>query len=227
MQVQKPGLRFAASEFEWASKFNRRVKEGARPLVILWPFGPVAFLYDVEDTDGEYLPEDIVNAFSASGAISAEAMPRLVKKLESKYIFTEQIEWGDGRAGYIEAEIRAFKKGEKPRYKIRLNANHSPSVQFSTLAHELAHLYLGHLGKDIFLNISDRSGRSMSHIEIEAESAAYVVCMRHGVQPNSQSYLSSYLNDEYEWYLPDIDVIFKAAGKVETALGLAPGIRFK
>jgi rhodanese-related sulfurtransferase len=41
LQVQKPGLMYAASRLDWLERFNRTVKDGARPLLILWPFGPV------------------------------------------------------------------------------------------------------------------------------------------------------------------------------------------
>ena len=57
LQIQKPGLSYAASAREWWERFGRYPEEGARPLVILWPFGPVAFVYDVMDTDGHPLPE--------------------------------------------------------------------------------------------------------------------------------------------------------------------------
>jgi hypothetical protein len=42
LQVQKPGLRYAASALDWRECSGRTPKEHARPLLILWPFGPVA-----------------------------------------------------------------------------------------------------------------------------------------------------------------------------------------
>src|SRR5690242_14660819 len=68
LQLQKPGLRFAASAFDWRERFGRTIKDGARPLLILWPFGPVATVYDVQDTEGNELPED-VDCFIARGEI--------------------------------------------------------------------------------------------------------------------------------------------------------------
>jgi hypothetical protein len=56
LQVQKPGLSYAASAHDWRERFGRSSKEGARPLLILWPFGPVALVYDVMDTEGNPLP---------------------------------------------------------------------------------------------------------------------------------------------------------------------------
>lgn len=67
LHLQKPGLRFAASEYEWKKHFGRTLKEGARPLIILWPFSPVALVYDVEDTEGYPLPESALHSFFAEG----------------------------------------------------------------------------------------------------------------------------------------------------------------
>jgi hypothetical protein len=44
LQIQRPGLTCAASEHDWRTRFNRTIKEDARALVILWPFGPVGFV---------------------------------------------------------------------------------------------------------------------------------------------------------------------------------------
>jgi hypothetical protein len=55
LQVQKPGLSYAASARDWRERFGRSPKEGVRPLLILWPFGPVALVYDVLDTVGKEL----------------------------------------------------------------------------------------------------------------------------------------------------------------------------
>jgi hypothetical protein len=70
LQLQKPGLRFAASEHDWNNTFNRTIREGARPLIILWPFGPIALVYDIVDTEGDPLPEDVTQAFRAAGSDS-------------------------------------------------------------------------------------------------------------------------------------------------------------
>jgi hypothetical protein len=35
LQIQKPGLSYAASERDWCELFGRELKEGARPLLIL------------------------------------------------------------------------------------------------------------------------------------------------------------------------------------------------
>ena len=47
---QKPGLSFATTARDWLARWKRAVKEDARPLVVLMPFGPVGFVYDMLDT---------------------------------------------------------------------------------------------------------------------------------------------------------------------------------
>src|ERR1017187_10839351 len=63
LQVQKPGLSYAASAHDLRERFGRTLKEAARPLLILWPFGPVALVYDVLDTEGRPFPEDVAVFF--------------------------------------------------------------------------------------------------------------------------------------------------------------------
>jgi hypothetical protein len=47
LQVQKPVLSYAASARDWKERFDRTPKEGSRPLLILWPFGPVALDFEI------------------------------------------------------------------------------------------------------------------------------------------------------------------------------------
>lgn len=94
-------------------------------------------------------------------------------------------------------------------------------VKFATLAHELGHLALGHLGPDKKLSIPERPALSHSQQELEAESVAYIVCERNRVQSKSQTYLSNFVS--VSTTVKDLDVyqVMRAAGQVETMFGLA------
>jgi len=63
----------------------------------------------------------------------------------------------------------AAKEKEITHYRININRNHTLAVQFATLAHELGHLFLGHLGPDRTLNIPQRSRMDHAQVELEAE----------------------------------------------------------
>jgi hypothetical protein len=92
---------------------------------------------------------------------------------------------------------------------MQVNNNHLPSVQFASIAHELGHLFLGHLGPDKALNV-----------QLEAESVSYLVCARNGVTSKSETYLKNYVTPETMFDHIDIYQIMWAAGQVETLLGL-------
>lgn len=221
LQVQKPGLTYAASAADWLARFKRTPKKDARPLIILWPFGPVALVYDILDTEGDDLPKDAYQ-FPAAGKTTAAHISQFVHRLAKAAIPVEFFDAGDGSAGYIQSTRTVNDDSTTDcAYNIRINRNHPPATQFATLAHELAHLYLGHLGVDKARQIPLRRKLSTGEKELEAESAAYIVCTRNGIQSRSHTYLSNYVDGS--GCSQDIDVyqIMKAAGRIESALGLS------
>ncbi len=200
-------------------------RSGARPLLILWPFGPVALVYDVQDTEGRPLPED-VSSFVARGPIGESALQTFQPLLKRKNIDLAWVDVGDRTAGFVRVVRRAASDKEATQYRININRNHGAPVKFTTLAHELGHLALGHLGPDKKLSVPERPTLSHSQQELEAESVAYIVCERNSVQSKSQTYLSSFVGANTT--VKDLDVyqVMRAAGHVETMLGLAAHAQF-
>ncbi len=227
LQIQRPGLTYAASEYDWRTRFNRTIKEDARPLLILWPFGPVAFVYDKVDTEGDELPADVAQSFHAMGPMTEADIQKAIRGLANRGINVKLIDSGDANAGKIEAKRRSTAKKERPDYQIRLNKHHDSNVQFVTLVHELGHLYLGHLGPDKYLSIDQRLKIDHQQRELEAESLAYLVCKRRGVQSKSESYLADYVKANVTVGSFDFYLLTKAAGQVETALGIAAHTLFE
>ena len=219
LQVQKPGLSYAASAHDWKERFGRTVKEGSRPLLILWPFGPVSLVYDEMDTEGNKLPED-VSPFVARGKIDESKMNSFIPMLSKKKIEWEWLDAGGASAGYIRSNKRTIDKKEEITYEMYINKNHTSPVQFATLTHELGHMFLGHLGPNKSLNIPDRLKSTHKQRELEAESVSYIVCARNGVESKSQTYLKNYV--EKHTTIDEIDIynVMRAAGQVETLLGL-------
>jgi hypothetical protein len=218
LEIQKPGLTYAASALDWQERFGRTVKKDSRPLLILWPFAPVAFVYDIQDTEGQPFPPG-VSPFVTDGNFDEERLWDFTRKLDKKSIHWIPIDKGEGKAGSIQCVHRPH---DLPaQYELRVNRNHSTEVKFTTLLHELAHLFLGHLGRDIYLKIPDRSSMDHAAVEIEAESVAYIICHRNGLKPRSDSYLSKYVAPDADSDSIGLYQIMRAAGQIETLLGLA------
>ena len=220
LQVQKPGLSYAASAHDWETRFGRRPKEGARPLIILWPFGPVALVYDVLDTEGEELPTRVL-MFPAHGAIREGDIYRFGELVEKKRINVDPIDVGDRKAGSIRLRRPPSEPDEPRSYLLKINRNHEPPTQFATLTHELGHLFLGHLGKDTALKIPKRAALNDRQKELEAESVSYLVCARNGVLSESEAYLSKFVTEHKTIDSIDIYQVMRAAGQVEQVLGLS------
>lgn len=78
VHAQRPGARFVASRTAWRSRYGRRLRPGARPVVILRPFGPVDLIYDVADTKGPPLPEGLREAYRVRGLLRPDAAEVMV-----------------------------------------------------------------------------------------------------------------------------------------------------
>src|SRR5262249_52888868 len=157
----------------------------------------------------------------AKGNIEDGHIKHFITLMDGKNILCDLVDAGDGAAGRIRLVKRAAEGKEKSVYKMLVNRNHLPPVQFSTIAHELGHLFLGHLGPDKGLAIPTRASMNVGQMEVEAESVAYVVCCRHAVKPNSDKYLSNYVKATTSVDIIDTYQVMRAAGQVETLLELA------
>jgi hypothetical protein len=129
-------------------------------------------------------------------------------------------------AGSIRVIKRATADKEFTHYRMHINRNHVPAVQFVSLAHELAHLFLGHLGPDKALNVPLRPEMNHDQHELEAESVAYLVCARNGVASKSETYLKDYVTQNTTIVDIDIYQVMRAAGQIETLLGLTANTKY-
>lgn len=210
LHIQKPGSQYVAWAPTWKQEFNRTIKPGARPLVMLKPFGPVDFVFELEDTMGEDpFPDELLHPFQTEGVLSSNSFNNLILNLSRDNISYSESDHGTQSAGFIQ-------KTGKGTYGLVVNKNHSTEVKFSTIAHELGHLYCGHLGTP-----NEKWGPNRSNImdssirEFEAESVAWLVCQRHGLNAPSASYLSSYLNTNAPVPSISLETILKAARMIE------------
>jgi len=220
IHVQRPGAYFVATAERWRRLHDRTIKPGARPMVILQPMGPVLFVFDASDTEGGPLPDEVVNPFRVSGSKIGNKFSKIIDCAMRDGVRVHYAALGSQSGGSIGAfenvDVQQFRKQSVPvRYSLELNQGASPEENFAALAHELAHLYCGHLGSPDPRWWPSRPELSHQIEEIEAESVAYLVTSRFGIRNLSESYLSDYLGASGDMPPISVEAILKAAGLIE------------
>jgi uncharacterized protein DUF955 len=207
--IQRPGSRVIASEYEWRN-VKRFVKPDAVPIIILWPFGPTRFVYELEDTGPDIDREAIGDPFAVKGDLPPRVLSALVSGLKKQKGFKIEIVgrqkgfsyagsaapqgWlpispsNDGplpngsRIGEFAHENAASSAqpiiGLIPSYRVTVNDRLELKERFVTIAHELGHIFCGHLGgcsthmtKDEESGWPDRISLGKHEKEVEAEAA--------------------------------------------------------
>ncbi len=206
IHMQNSGVKVVMSARRW-KKIGRTIKHYSRPLVILVPFGPVEFVYDIADTEGDPVPNYLLNPFHTIGVLPPGVYDRNIRNCSTDKIFYFEDQMHKNSAGYATTK-------EKGSFKVVVNSSYTQINKYSTLIHELGHIYAGHLGA---FDGSWWKARILSHesVEIEAESISYLVCKRMGLQTTSESYLSTYIKDHNQLPPISLDVILTVTGYIE------------
>jgi hypothetical protein len=89
--IQRPGSHVIASEHEWKA-VGRYVLADAVPIIILWPFGPIRFVYELADTGPPIDREAMQDPFAVRGTFSDRVMSKLGMSLKRQKRFRIAIE---------------------------------------------------------------------------------------------------------------------------------------
>jgi hypothetical protein len=229
---QRDGASYVAPAHRWRGDFGRLVKPGEQPLVVLQPFGPVMFVYDISQTEpfpgARPLPPEITNPYAMQTMTSVDpALSLTVENAKHDGVRVTLVPSGSLAAGCIsrvshglsqrvQLKRRPPEWAEVPiRYETHLNDQFTPTEQYATLAHELGHLYCGHLGTPNPKWWPARSYVTDIVAEFEAESVAYIACRRVDARAVMPPHLAQYLHENPD--VPDglsLDRVMTAAGRV-------------
>ena len=218
VRVQRPGAAAVASRRQWRQR-GRTVRPDAIPIVLLQPFGPVRFVYEVSDTEGREIPGEKASSLFADGELPQKVYDN-TRKAAEKFGITviETDQYGAllaGTASGIAVQPEFDRTKTTLPFRIKLNAKHDLPTRFATLAHELGHIYCGHVGRDRKGRWPDRSHLPVELHETEAEAVAWLVCQRNGVQARSKEYLGSLIG-QVDLTHVSLYAIFEAANRVES-----------
>ena len=228
VEMQKPGSILVLKGKEWKD-YGRFVKPNAQKLITLRQFGPVQCMFDISDTEpipGIPLNDDakILEMWNNSlkrteGDVDEEELKTLIFNLPAYGIYLDDsFNASNTYGGYVmpyEHEISVpVNASESLRYKSRflisVNRNQNRTEKFHTICHELGHIFCRHQSYDR----KKTRGLSIKEREFEAETVAWLMCKRHGVNNASEEYLATYAPSG-TIPLCSTDFIMKAVTEIE------------
>jgi hypothetical protein len=212
VKLQNPSCSFFATQRDWERRFGRSLKEDARPMLILAPMHPVMLVYDLDSTEGPALPLEVQQFAKFDGEWDSARLSQTVVNASTRdLIRIDTVKLSSTNAGF--ATISAGEDGMKMR--IGLHDKLDEPSRFGVLLHELAHIYLGHLGGDKDGWWPSRGDLARRAMEVEAEAVAHIVSRRAGLKGASPRYVSRYLDGDATLQTISLDLIAKVAGRLE------------
>lgn len=227
---QRPGARFVLTAKRWAEKYNRKIKPNARPLIILVPFHPVDFLFDVTDTkpidktrnaNDNWVIDGIIKKYMLDYRQGAgRYMENLWVNMEKQGIYYEKCTSGSELFAEIRTDqsedlfVQVYKDVVVPHHSyftISVNSYMGLTEEVSRIFHELAHLFCHHF------TCAWWEGRNCSEQEkeFEAETVSFLVCQRLGIKTNAVRYLADYFGEND--LIPEIsaELMFQAVDIIQ------------
>jgi len=218
VRVQNPSCSFFATAKDWQNRFSRRIKEDARPMLILAPMHPVMLVYDLDSTEPDptcpeqaKLPKQLEVFATVVGEWKPEMLENLLANAKRDHIQVAFKELSSTNAGFVTPAA----EGSEWKMRSVIHDALDGRGRLATLCHELAHIYLGHVEGDKDGWWPSRINLDHPTLEIEAEATAYIVCLRIGLIPASAAYVCSFLKSGQVPEAVSLEMIAKVAAKLE------------
>lgn len=207
--LQRPHSTHLASPDEWRSQWSRDIRPGESPVLIMWPFSPVHFLFEVSQTlpreGAPELPLAWENPYAMTDARdSGYALHWLTENAKNDGVVVDPARHGFRSAGCIQLSrtdrVQSVQsrdgsvrnQGVRVRYEVMVNGAYSETERLVTLTHELGHLYCGHLGAMADDWWPARDVPSQAVREFEAESVSRLVFRRLAPDLSLPPHLNQY-----------------------------------
>ncbi|PJE03557.1 MAG: hypothetical protein CK429_32645 [Mycobacterium sp.] len=229
VRMQRPDATFVGGlKKVWNKKFNRNLIAGSKAIwvrapqikkikkddgteddvVTGWLSVPV---YDVSDTTGPPLPQRPEVPYTReTGVAPPEMHTELENQIAAHGYTVERVELPeDGPEGYTQ---------DKPTKKVVVSTRYSDAHQAMVLAHELAHIEMGHMERHH--DYHNGPGGQRPTMEVEAESVAYVIGRHYGLTPGGSAfaYIDGWAKGDPKKVQQTADRVNKACKSIISAL---------
>ena len=216
IHMQRPDATYVGGMKTLWNKLGRHVNKGEKGIAILRPMTftkvdeatgehkqvftnryATAYVFDVTQTDGDPFvpPHQVMGGTELEGDADPAIWDALVSQVaEYGYCAATETITQEGLKGYTQPANKT----------VRVKAEQSELQRTKTLAHELAHIALGHVDTEGF---DYHACRGLA--ETEAESVAFVVCAALGLATDDYSF--SYVG---AWSKGDMELVKKTGQKV-------------
>jgi hypothetical protein len=148
-------------------------------------------VYDVADTTGPPLPQPPEVPYTRETGVAPPEMHTELEKQIAEHGYTiERVELAEnGPEGYTQ---------DTPTKKVVVSTRYSDAHQAMVLAHELAHIEMGHMERKHDYHTGANGQRPT--MEVEAESVAYVIGRHYGLTPGGSAftYIDSWAKGDKE-----------------------------
>lgn len=203
-QLQRPSARILLSAQKWLS-FDRIVKEESRPVMILLPFSPVDFVFDINDTvslnkplwesENELIENIRHQLISKPNAISKQQWDNLYYNMALYGILEDTTDAEEGRQHKVSVFLGKEKRATKvdALFVIKDCGKRKDREKVYRLCKEISHLLCHHIPAP---NGKEWSARRMNETArvFEAETVAKLVCDHYGIKSDADGYLCEYVN---------------------------------
>ena len=234
--LQRPGALYVLNEAGW-EKVGRFVRPEATPIIITVPFGPVEFVYDLNDTYGAPFQGLDRDSFMAPPPVAfgeSNLRPAIEMIRRMGIYFTTTDGYGaskEGSARLLDQPIKVTYMENKKvvevytRFAIIVDNKLPDAEKVRVIFHEIGHILCGHFGyvpedkkenkKMVRIPERDVTGFTKFMQEYEAEKVCELFCSLLGYEYDPRSYLADY---EKTGEQPDKDNRFYIMNAVDTLL---------
>ena len=203
--LQRPGAVCVKTEYAWLRDYERTLRPGMTPIVIMKIGGPVSVVYDISDTVGEKVPRRFKNIMECHevttplGKLYSD-MQYIVRGAGIYYSESPMglRQYGEAKCEYpTKLTVEHCGNNKTTCYSITINSTANDTNKAAAILHELAHILCGHLpceDKESIkaLKLPKRTDADKNTKEYEAEKTVEYVCKAMGIEYDADDYLESY-----------------------------------